>query len=252
MAKITRKNQKIFAGNVSPTDVVAQFGSLAALSPQYSSDPDVIQALPAYGAGWAPALINAPGGNSSPAFQDDNAIKFLVTRQLAYLFQSGLAEWDTSTIYFIGSWVQVAGVCYVSKTDNNQGNAVTDGNNWKTLASTFLNLGASVAKAWVNFDGRTGAIFASFNVSTIVRTATGCYTVVFGTPLADANYAWSGSAGVAPGTSYAGGDDNLITGGSSGKTPFKGNSQFNIFCFDRGDPSTQDSSCISVLVFGNG
>lgn len=251
MAKITRKTQKIFAGNVSATDTVAQFGSLAAGSPQYSSDPDVIQALTAYGGGWTGALINAPGGNSSPAYQDDNAIKFLVTRQLAYLFQSGLAEWDTATIYFVGSWVQVAGICYVSKTDNNQGNLVTDANNWKTLASTFLNLGASVAKAWVNFNGITGVINSSFNVSGILRTAAGCYTLQFATPLADANYAWSGSAGVGPASSYGTGDDNFITGGVSGKTPFKAASGFNFFCFDRGDPATQDSSSISIIVFGN-
>jgi len=50
--------------------------------------------------------------------------------------------------------------------------------------------------AWVNWDGSTGSgntIRASYNVSSITRTATGNYTITFSTALQDANYAFAGS-----------------------------------------------------------
>jgi hypothetical protein len=48
-----------------------------------------------------------------------------------------------------------------------------------------------ICKAWVNFDGTTnpGTIRSSYNVSSVVRSATGKYTVNFTTPMKDANYA---------------------------------------------------------------
>ena len=54
--------------------------------------------------------------------------------------------------------------------------------------------GANVAKAWVNFNGITGAIRASYNVSSITRNGTpntdgsGDITISFTTPMADTNY----------------------------------------------------------------
>ncbi len=44
------------------------------------------------------------------------------------------------------------------------------------------------ARAWVNFNGNTGAIRASANVSSVTRTATGRYTITFSTAMPDANY----------------------------------------------------------------
>lgn len=252
MAKITRKTQKIFAGGAiaSPTGVIAQFGSLAATAPQYSSDPDVIQALAAFTAGWTAALINAPDGNASPAMQDDNAIKYLVTRQLAYLFQDGMAEWDAGTTYFTDSFVKSGGAIFISKTDNNLGNAVTDTNNWKTLASTLLNTNGQ-AKAWVCFNGVGATIQSSFNVSGITKTATGCYILTFVNPMADDAYAFTGSAGVPAGFPTGPGDDNIITGGFSGRTSVKTTSQLSVFCSDPNARQLQDSQAISIVIFGN-
>jgi hypothetical protein len=48
------------------------------------------------------------------------------------------------------------------------------------------------AKAWVNFNGSSGAspvIRASYNVSLVTRTTTGTYTVDFTNAFADANFA---------------------------------------------------------------
>lgn len=44
------------------------------------------------------------------------------------------------------------------------------------------------ARAWVNFNGANGDIRASVNVSSVVRTGTGRYTVTFSTAMPDANY----------------------------------------------------------------
>ena len=47
------------------------------------------------------------------------------------------------------------------------------------------------AKAWVNFNGASGAspvIRASYNISSVVRNSTGYYTVNFTNALTDANY----------------------------------------------------------------
>jgi hypothetical protein len=53
-------------------------------------------------------------------------------------------------------------------------------------------------RAWVNFEGVTGSgdtIRASGNVSSVVRNATGDYTINFATAMPDANYAVNGFSG---------------------------------------------------------
>lgn len=46
-----------------------------------------------------------------------------------------------------------------------------------------------LCRAWVNFNGvTTASIRASFNVSSVTRTATGDYTVNFTTAMPDANF----------------------------------------------------------------
>lgn len=131
MAKIDRKHQKIFAGDVPSSNVVSKFGSKKLGVPEYSDDPDLIQ-TERYSEGWGSAVIN----NYAPCVQDLNALFFLITRQLAYLFQSGIPEWNTSTSYYVGSIVTdgVGGI-YMSVSDTNQGNDVTVASKWTSLFS---------------------------------------------------------------------------------------------------------------------
>jgi len=132
MAKITRKHQKIFAGDVPPTNVVAQFGSLKAASPFYSSDPYTIQALDAWGAGWADAVIN----NYAPSMQDLNSVFYVMTYQLGYIFQNGVPYWSSQTPYFIGSIISDdAKTLYMSVSDTNQNVAITDRTKWLNFHS---------------------------------------------------------------------------------------------------------------------
>lgn len=50
------------------------------------------------------------------------------------------------------------------------------------------------ARAWVNFNGITGAIRSSGNVSAVTRNAAGDYTITFSTDMPDANYCITGTA----------------------------------------------------------
>lgn len=128
MAKISRAYQKIF-GSAAPgagVGSVGKFGSLAAGSPTPSTSLSVIQALAAWTEGWLTAVI----GNNGPCMEDMNGFCFVVTTQLAYLLQQGVQEWDATTPYYKGSLTNVAGILYISLTDNNVNHATTDTTYW--------------------------------------------------------------------------------------------------------------------------
>ena len=58
-----------------------------------------------------------------------------------------------------------------------------------TESTDVTNVINGSAKAWVNFNGQgTVAIRESFNISSVVDTATGVYTVSFTNAMTDANY----------------------------------------------------------------
>jgi hypothetical protein len=149
MPKIERKTQKIFAGAKTAAGNIARFGSLAAGIPQYADeddsglpDPDLIQTLPegadptefGYDNGWAGAIVP----DDSPALEDMNALFSLVTRQLAYLYQNGVPEWDAATTYYLGSLCSHEGELYTSLSANNTGKPVDDRTAWSKLGGEKL------------------------------------------------------------------------------------------------------------------
>ena len=73
---------------------------------------------------------------------------------------------------------------------------------------------SGIAKAWVNFNGSTGAINGSFNVSSITVNTTGDYTVNFTTAMTNANYCAVPAGSQATYTSY-----NFSIGISQATTP---------------------------------
>lgn len=125
MAKITRVLQKLF-GSTASADQIGQFGSLAAGTPVTTTDPATMQSLSNWLEGWFGAVL---GGNS-PAIEDMNAVCFVFARQLAYIFQNGIPEWETNTTYYIGSVVASGLNTYTSIVDDNLGNLVTDTTKW--------------------------------------------------------------------------------------------------------------------------
>lgn len=151
MAKIARKNQKRF-GSTATLSQVGKFGSLAAGSPANTLDPEEIQSLSNYLGGWFSAIL----GNNSPAIEDMNALCFLFAYQLTYLFQSGIPEWNTSAIYYIGSLVLSGSTVFQSLTDDNTGNnPATDATNW-TLAFSSTTAKFTLEDATVPYENISG------------------------------------------------------------------------------------------------
>lgn len=158
MAKILRKNMKVFGSNAGAFEL-GEFGSLAAGTPTYTNDPETIQSLSNYLDGWFAAVL---GGNS-PAIQDMNALCFLFAYQLSYILQTGVGEWNSLTTYYIGSVVNDGfGVLYVSRTDNNLNNALTSAANWELRDRKVRTVTASTTivatDGVVRFNATGGAI----------------------------------------------------------------------------------------------
>lgn len=129
MAKIDRKAQKIFGGNSAQN---GQFGSARAGTKILSNDPDVLQALPAWGQGWAEATVS---GDNLPTMEEDQGINFVLSRQVAYILQQGIPEYNEDTVYYENSLVMEEGTVklYKSLTDDNEGNPLSDAGEWAFL-----------------------------------------------------------------------------------------------------------------------
>ncbi len=242
MPALPRKTQKIFGSALTPAGNVAVWGSLQAGAAAFSDDPDQIQSL----ANFLQGLNGAVVGNRSPAMEDLNGLFLLVTKQLAYLFESGIPEWDPDTTYFTSGFVRIGDVVYISIIDDNLNNDPTsDTNSWKTLKSTLAPTG-STARAFVNFNGNTGTILSSFNVASVVRTAAGCYTIAFAGALADANYAVVGTCGPANGGSRnaPAGNNNHVS-----RDAITTITEFSIWIPKPDQLFGEDADLVSVVVF---
>lgn len=137
MPKITRKQQKVFAVNASNNGV---FGSLQANDPVYSQDPDAIQGRTAYSNGWNDATYSS---EKLPPLEEFQALQYLFSRQIAYLMQEGVSEWNSATTYYKGALVKAVQqdgsfILYASLIDDNTGNQVTDTTKW-VITNTSTN-----------------------------------------------------------------------------------------------------------------
>lgn len=169
MPKITRKFQRIFCGDVPANNVVAQFGSLKAGSPTYSSDPTVVQQLAAWGAGWSGATVT----NSAPALQDMNSLFYVLSRQLGYLMQTGIPEYDATTIYYIGSLVyDGTNSIYRCLADDTTGILLSDTTKW------VLEYSSKIITV-------SGAGSLAYDASTVLATGAASYAITI--PAASAN-----------------------------------------------------------------
>lgn len=130
MARITRKNQKVFAGNAN-ADQIAVFGSMKTGTPVYSSDLDSLQSAD-YSEGWADAILN----DKAPYLEEMNGVQYGLSSQIAYILQQGMAiEYNAATTYYKGSVVAVINngivTYYKSIADDNQGYPVTNTSKWQ-------------------------------------------------------------------------------------------------------------------------
>ena len=127
--RIARKGQLTFGGSLLAQDNIAVFGSLKTGVPEYSLDLDAIQTA-SYLGGWQQAVVN----NEAPCLEDMNAMFYLTTKQLGYILQDGIPEWDDGTYYYIGSMVKdTSGSVYVSISNTNLNQALTVAAKWRPI-----------------------------------------------------------------------------------------------------------------------
>lgn len=129
MAKITRATQQIFGENAISTEVTA-FGTAMTNNPIFTKDPAQLQTAASL-LGWSAAIES----DMAPFEEDTNGLCYLITRQLAYLYQQGTPEWDSDTTYYKNSLCTVIEnnnlIIKRSLTDDNTGNnPLTDNVNW--------------------------------------------------------------------------------------------------------------------------
>lgn len=130
MPKLPRVTAKVFASN-APSDKIGQFGSALSGTKVTTSDIAEIQALPSYETGWTGAVIS---NRNYPTLEERNGLDKSFSQQIAYLLQSGMPEWDSSTEYFINQFCRLDSTFYFSLTDNNIGNnPVDDITNWQKV-----------------------------------------------------------------------------------------------------------------------
>lgn len=136
MSKIARVFQSLFASGAGGSDV-GEFGSKAAGDPTYTSDPATIQSLGSTAPKFIVGLAGAVDASKRPYMEDINGLFLLAFRQIAYLFQAGVPEYDASTTYYTGSIVQVSGALYQSLEDTNLGNTPSAAStHWAPYASS--------------------------------------------------------------------------------------------------------------------
>ena len=114
-----------------------QFGAKVQTGSAVSTlDPASIQAGAAFtGNGWLDAVVSA---NKHPYLEDMNGLFVLAFRQIAYLLQKGVPDWDPATDYWTGNIVRAPGTSqlYGSLVDNNTGHALPNQSNngyWQYL-----------------------------------------------------------------------------------------------------------------------
>lgn len=106
MAGLTRKTSLLF-GDGGPTSAFGQFGSKIQFGTGVTSkDPTTIQGLPArWQQGWQNAVVS---GDKAAFIEDMNGFCYVDSYQITYLMQMGVPEYDSATLYFTGSIIQIA------------------------------------------------------------------------------------------------------------------------------------------------
>lgn len=141
MSKLTRVLAALF-GSTAAADEIAQFGSLAASAPLFSTNPAEIQGLDNFKEGWFGAVM----GDNSPTIEDMNGLFFVLFYQIAYFFQQGIPEWSDSATYYIGSLVQDGfGNTFISIQNENTNQSIYSASWW-----TMINGSVTIATSDYN------------------------------------------------------------------------------------------------------
>lgn len=134
MAGISRATQLLFSTTgLTPT---AGFGGPAAgtTTTEAGSSNSLSNIQSGTAGAWAAGWLNATLGSSKfPTIEDMNAVFNVITNQLGYILERGIAEYDAGTTYNIGDICRQAatGNIYLSLINTNLGNALSNGTDWQ-------------------------------------------------------------------------------------------------------------------------
>jgi len=114
-AKLTIKKQQIFGyTGIGPTSIVGQFGSYKVGTPNYTYDTDVIQALGA----WSEGINGSCIDSAPPSVQDINAVFYVISKYLEYLYKIGIPSKLDTIYYYFGSIVDNTLGIFASVSDS--------------------------------------------------------------------------------------------------------------------------------------
>ena len=154
MSKLTRKLFNLFCGNkiATPTDNIGVFGSKKAGASAWSSDPDLIQSAH-YLNGWNDAVVS----NQAPCMDDMNALQYLFSYMIKYLYQNGIPEWLSTEEYYQYSFVRYNGSVWMSiYNGQNVATPQDSSDKWRKIALPYVWTGGrsySVGDL-VNYNGK--------------------------------------------------------------------------------------------------
>lgn len=148
MTKYTRVTGKVFGASADPTGdnpEIGQFGSALATTYLGTNDISTIQSLPA----WSNGFIGCVTPNTQfPPLPEMTGFGKVLSQQICYLLQQGIAEWDSGTIYYTGNWCSYNNELYFSIADGHSGVVPTDVTKWsKFIGSASRNLGEIVTSS---------------------------------------------------------------------------------------------------------
>ena len=153
MTKYTRITGKVFGSSADPTGsvdptigaTIGQFGSALAGTYNGTSDVATIQGLSA----WQDGFIGAVTPNTQfPPLPEMTGFGKVLSYQLCYLLQQGVAEYDSGTTYYDGNWVSYNKALYVAKQDNFSNQLPTNTTYWtKFTGGSGRNLGEYVTSS---------------------------------------------------------------------------------------------------------
>ena len=154
MTKYSRITGKVFGSSADPTGSdpeIGQFGSALAGTYNGTSDVATIQNLPA----WQDGFIGAVTPSTQfPPLPEMTGFGKVLSYQLCYLLQQGVAEYDSGTTYYEGNWVSYNKALYIAKTDN------------------FSNILPTNTTYWTKFTGGSGRNLGEYVTSSLPLTDT--------------------------------------------------------------------------------
>ncbi|MCH5202381.1 MAG: hypothetical protein J1F17_04155 [Oscillospiraceae bacterium] len=129
---------KQFAEQAQNTGV---YGSYQEGSPQYSTDPNEIQSLPAWLNGWLAATTN---GTLLPRLEEMQGLQYVLCKAISENYREGVPEWIAGEQYYKNSIVSYANdttslALYYNTTGNYTNNPPTvDTLNWSNMSTLFI------------------------------------------------------------------------------------------------------------------